>query len=370
MEAPQFRAKGAVPFLVLLALLGCAWSPSVFAHVTTLSSSKIAVGDETVEALLTVNAADLEAALGVRLRAETGRAAEPALVAEAAAAIVRYLAETVAVLTREGVACTPKAEAPEVSGDHVLLELSWVCPPVHGGLIYRATIFQEVDAAARHMVIFTGGSGRLALLGMGAREVALADGRASFTRVVGNYLVAGIEHISIGFDHIAFVIGVILWGRRFWPLFKVVTAFTLAHSVTLSLAVLDVVSLPSQWVEAMIAASIVYVAVENFFIREIDRRWRLTFLFGLIHGFGFAGALRQFGLPAHAIGPALASFNVGVEIGQLAIVFVALSALLVLDRIASRGADGNVREPKIVYPCSSLILLFGLYWLAQRTVLA
>ena len=355
---------------VVLFILWTNWSGPVFAHTVKLSSSKLAVGGRTIEAALTLNAVDLEAALDVRLRAKAGGAVVPKLLAEAAGAIAGYVTKRAAVLTREGAFCMPEAAAPKSSKEKVLLDVSWHCPPVHGGLIYRVTLFQELDPTARHIVIFTDGSGRFVLLGANAREVSLAGARASLSQVVSRYLVAGIEHIAIGFDHIAFVIGIILWGRRFWPLFKVVTAFTLAHSVTLSLAVLEIVALPSQWVEALIAASIVYVAVENFFIRKIDKRWRLTFLFGLIHGFGFAGVLRQFGLPDQAIVPALASFNIGVEIGQLVIVLVVLSALLLIDRTARRVTDDRERNPKVVYACSGLIFLFGAYLLIERTFLA
>jgi hydrogenase/urease accessory protein HupE len=92
----------------------------------------------------------------------------------------------------------------------------------------------------------------------------------------------------LGYDHIAFLIAILLWASRLWPVVKAVTAFTLAHSITLSLAALDVLRIPSAIIEPAIAASIVYVAVENFTTRDADKRWRETFLFGLLHGFGFA----------------------------------------------------------------------------------
>ncbi len=353
--------RALLPVVAALILLWAAWPGPVAAHNVNLSASRLTVGERGVDAELTLNVADLEAALGV------GRRPEAAPGPLAAAAIAAYVTARATVRTREDLACVPEAQAPQAAtGNHVLLNVTWRCPPIHGGLVYRVTLFQELDPAARHMVVFADGSGRLVLLGMNAQEVDLAGARAVFRDVVARYLVAGIEHISIGFDHIAFVIAIILWGRRPWPLFKIVTAFTLAHSVTLSLAVLGVVSLPSRWVEAIIAASIVYVAVENFFLRDVEGRWRPSLLFGLVHGFGFAGALRQFGLPDQAFVPALASFNLGVEIGQLAIVVTALSVLYVLDRLT--GAAG--RDPRVVFVCSGLIFLFGMYWLAERTILA
>ncbi len=361
----------AVTFLAFIVLLASTTAHPTLAHVTRLSSSKISVGTETVEVEVTVKASDLEAALGTPLRAPGARRPNPALIAQAADRATRYLTERATVVTRDGLDCVPATGAPAVSGDHVVWRISWRCPSVHGGLVYRVTLFHDIDPSARHMVIFRDESeSRLALLDVAAREVPLGPARASLAQVVGRYVVAGIEHIFLGYDHIAFVLGVILWGRRLRHLVVVVTAFTLAHSITLTLAVLNVLSLPQALTEALIAASIVYVALENFFVRNIERRWRLTFLFGLVHGFGFAGALRQFGLPDAAIAPALAAFNLGVELGQLAILCVAVPLLFVLDRIGPRTAEGYTRRPSLVYACSGFILMFGLYWLIQRTLLA
>jgi hypothetical protein len=135
------------------------------------------------------------------------------------------------------------------------------------------------------------------------------------------------------------------------PLIKVVTAFTVAHSLTLSLAVLDVVRLPSSIVEPLIAATIVYVAAENFFVHDISKRWRATFVLGLVHGFGFAGALREYGVPDRALIPALAAFNIGVEIGQVAIVSLIFPLLLLSDRTASLPAETRTaRQPGLCLP--------------------
>jgi len=113
---------------------------------------------------------------------------------------------------------------------------------------------------------------------------------------------------------------VILWGQSPWSLVKVVTAFTVTHSLTLSLAALDIVRTPASVVEPLIAATIVFVAAENFFVHDIRRRWRATFVLGWVHRFGFAGALREYGLPDGTLVPGLAGFNIGVAIGQVAIV--------------------------------------------------
>jgi hypothetical protein len=106
--------------------------------------------------------------------------------------------------------------------------------------------------------------------------------------------------------------------------------------------------------------------VENFFSRNVDGRWRITFVFGLIHGFGFAGALREFGLPPNAIVPALAAFNIGVEIGQVAIVSIVVPLLIVLDRLFAIDRSKVARAPSLVYALSALIAVLGGYWLLTR----
>jgi hypothetical protein len=150
------------------------------------------------------------------------------------------------------------------------------------------------------------------------------------------------------------------------PVIKVVTAFTVAHSITLSLATLNVVVIPSAIVEPAIAASIVYVAMENFFTRNIDKRWRITFAFGLVHGFGFAGALREIGLPTNAVATALAAFNIGVEVGQVAIVSIVVPTLIVLDRFMAVDRAKPVRAAALVYALSAVITLLGSYWFFTR----
>ncbi len=173
---------------------------------------------------------------------------------------------------------------------------------------------------------------------------------------------AGVEHIMTGYDHLCFLIAVMLWATRIWPVVKIVTAFTVSHSVTLSLAALQLVNLPSHWVEIAIALSIIYVAVENFFTRKVDGRWRDTFFFGFIHGFGFASGLIELGVPQRAIVPALASFNIGVEVGQIGVVLVVLPLLLAIDKIFTKGQ----RSPRLVQGVSAIIACFGAYWLLVR----
>lgn len=180
--------------------------------------------------------------------------------------------------------------------------------------------------------------------------------------VAGEYLALGFWHIvPEGLDHILFVLGLFLLAARWRPLLGQVTAFTVAHTVTLALATYGVVQLPSHIVEPLIALSIAYVAVENLFTRELKPlRVVLVFAFGLLHGLGFAGVLESLGLPQQEKAAALLSFNIGVEIGQLAV--IAAAFLLV-----GWFRDRPWYRKRIVIPASLLIAAAGLYWALSRT---
>ncbi len=172
------------------------------------------------------------------------------------------------------------------------------------------------------------------------------------------FIFLGIQHIFIGADHILFLLGLILIGGRFRDLVKIVTSFTIAHSITLTLAALKIVNLPPRWIESAIALSIVYIAAENFFIKKVDYRWIVTGIFGLAHGFGFANVLGNLGLPAKGLAISLFSFNIGVEIGQ--VVIVALMLPLVWAVLKSRF------KKQITWAMSGMILFFGITWFLER----
>ena len=175
---------------------------------------------------------------------------------------------------------------------------------------------------------------------------------------IGNFIVLGIEHILTGYDHIAFLIGLIVIGLTFREVLKIITAFTVAHSITLLLAALQIVRLNSRFVESVIAFSICYVALENLFRKKVNYRWIVTFCFGLIHGFGFASALQELIVGKSNLVISVLSFNLGVETGQLMIFFVLLPVLHLLKkwmefRIVTIGA-------------SSAVFAFGFTWLVER----
>lgn len=176
------------------------------------------------------------------------------------------------------------------------------------------------------------------------------------------FLKLGVEHILLGYDHLLFLGGLLLACRRLKTMAGIITCFTLAHSITLALAALDVAALPSRFVEPMIAASIVFVGVENLFHRDREprSRWALTFLFGLVHGFGFASVLREigFGAAGEVIVP-LFAFNLGVELGQLAVATVAIA---VLWPFRERPVFLRYAQPAL----SAVVAAAGAVWLTQR----
>lgn len=178
-----------------------------------------------------------------------------------------------------------------------------------------------------------------------------------------DFLGLGIEHILIGFDHIAFLLALLLAGGKLREAIKIISSFTAAHSITLALATLDLVTLPSSIVEPLIAVSIVYVGLENLFRKERNHRWVLTFGFGLIHGFGFASVLQEIGIGKSAgVALPLLSFNLGVELGQIAI------AALVLPLVWKLHQQPRF-VPRYLPACSILIAIAGGYWLIERTLL-
>ncbi len=337
------------------------------AHQTRLSSSQLVVQGSSVTATLELNGRDLNVAARLTLTGD-GDEVLPQRLAAQEQAVLDYLRGRVFLEFENGTPCPAADDGLQASRDHVVVQLRFRCPPLGQPLVYRVTLFHEIDAAARHVVTVDGDERRIGLLGAVNPGMRLSGVRASLGETLRHYVVAGIEHIAIGYDHIAFLLAVIVLGRRFWPLFAAVTAFTVAHSITLTLAVLGLVVFPSHIVEPLIAATVVYVAAENFFIRDIRHRWWLTFVFGLIHGFGFASVLREYGIPDHALIPALAAFNVGVEAGQILIVAIAVLAwragFALSGKAGVRGDASLQRRVSLVI--SAGVLLLGLYWLGER----
>jgi hypothetical protein len=347
------------------------FSQPTSAHQMNLSNARVmARPDGTVELELSFKCTDIDRAAGTSVFDKRTELVDPARLVNASPAIAAYLTTHAVVRGADGTACRSGAVTVEPDQDGVFARLSWSCREAEGDLVYRSTAIVDVDPAAKQVVLIGSGPNlSQTLLDASQTEVRLGEAAPTLLHVILRYVGAGVEHIFLGYDHIAFLIAIVLWARRLWPVIKIVTAFTIANSITLSLAALQIVVIPSSIVEPAIAGSIAYVAVENFFSRDIDRRWRGTFCFGFIHGFGFASALQEFGLPRGAVVPALGAFNLGVELGQVAIVSLVIPALIGFDRLlaASRGVAVS-RAAGLVYSLSGIIAALGCYWILERTI--
>ncbi|HWX85224.1 MAG TPA: HupE/UreJ family protein [Xanthobacteraceae bacterium] len=360
-------ARGVAGAILLLAGI-CAAAAPACAHQVNISTARVEVRPQRLVAVeVALKGSDVDRVAATHVFDEQTGTVDAAKVAAAAGPIAAYVGAHVSVTGADGAPCA--AGAPEVTadGDGVITRNTFSCAKVAGDLVYHSTVLTASNSSARQVVLLgVGPDAAQALLDDTNTTVAISVPPPSLLSVMQRYLVTGIEHIFLGYDHIAFLIAIVLWARRLLPVIKIVTAFTLAHSITLSLAALQIVVIPSTIVEPAIAASIVFVAVENFFSRDIDGRWKVTFAFGLIHGFGFASALQEFGLPANAVVPALAAFNIGVEIGQVAIVSIVVPVLVVLDRLFAVDRAKPVRAAALVYALSALITVLGSYWLLTR----
>jgi hypothetical protein len=175
------------------------------------------------------------------------------------------------------------------------------------------------------------------------------------------YLKIGVEHILFGFDHLVFLFGLVIIGGKLRHLLATITAFTVAHSITLGLAVTGVYQPPGSVIEPLIALSIAYVGVENFLVKDGEKRWRITAAFGLVHGFGFAGALGDVGVPADHLALGLLTFNVGVELGQLLVMAVLLPLVLFVGK-------QSWWRPRGLQLVSAAVLLLGLFWFVTRVL--
>ena len=285
-------------------------------------------------------------------------------------------------LTAADAPCPLKFAAVEVNdrvdGSYLWLPITADCGGAFRRLSIDYTLLDAVDPSHRGLLtLFANGAAQTAVLGGGAgtRQFELND-ISSWSAFV-EYLRAGIWHIWSGIDHLLFLLSLLLpavlvrrqnrWeavpiaGPAFLNIVKVVTAFTLAHSITLSLAAFEVIRLPSRITESVIAASIIIAALNNVFPRVTEGRWRIAFAFGLLHGFGFASVLAEMGLPKGARLISLLAFNVGVEAGQLVVVLAVmpLAYFLRATKFYRRG---------IMPWGSSAIACLALFWFVQRAL--
>lgn len=239
------------------------------------------------------------------------------------------------------------------------------------GFVYRfghdvrdLTVVSRLDEITqpdhRHLLqIGQQDTARFAVLTAGTREITI-DYAAGIPLWVtlGEFVNLGVEHIFTGYDHLAFLVGLLLLTATLMSVVRIVTFFTIAHSITLALATLNVVTVPTRLIESLIALSIAWVAIENFTGKTLVHRRVVTFVFGLVHGFGFANVLGTMGLQRGQLAVSLASFNIGVEIGQLLFVAALFPVLLLISRHRWRE--------HVIAATSVAIMSLGFYWFVER----
>ena len=277
--------------------------------------------------------------------------------------------------------CPPLGDpVPEVVGGALVQQWEVACALDQGAIHISglARTLTDVMVEIQHL----DGQGLTALLRPNSPSLDLDDP----TPQVAAYLWLGIEHLLFGIDHVLFVVGLVYLIPNRWALLKTATAFTLAHSITLALSVLDLVRVPQGPVEAVIALSIVFLARELLLPPERrseltgERPWIMALIFGLLHGFGFAGALAEIGLPRDQLAPALLLFNIGIEVGQLMIIGALLAFLAAARWVGLRPPTAvlqGVAQPagaasaQLAWIDLSLVYCIGAlatYWTIDRTL--
>ena len=331
----------------------CALAAPAGAHDLYRSESKLVVNGREVKATLTFNLLDFP---GVDQNGDKLISPE-----EFAAAFDRVYATIVQhyTLNSSGPPVRVTRDNYELIDDHVLLlHLTYVFPQQVLAVQMTSNLPDVLGPGHVHLVSVSL-SGRLQeqILDGRNRTAFFTQSSGTWWQTLGRFVWLGVQHIATGYDHLAFLLGLLIATATLRSLVKVITSFTVAHSITLALATFNVVVLPSRFTESMIAASILYVAVENVIRKRTMDRWKLTFLFGLVHGFGFSNVLREMQLPRANLALSLFSFNLGVEIGQVVFVVLLFPALEDLMR------SGWTRLRPAV---SIAIGLLAAYWFVQR----
>lgn len=246
-------------------------------------------------------------------------------------------------------------------GSLIRLQMLYTFAQPVTALTVKSTLPEIMAAGHQHLLsVRLNGTLHQSILDARTTEVTFSGVQTTNLQTFLRFVRLGIEHIFTGYDHLAFLLGLLVATATLGSLVKIITSFTIAHSITLALATFSVVVLPSRLTESLIAASIAWVAAENLLDFRAMKRYYITFFFGLIHGFGFSSALREMDLPKSGLALSLFSFNLGVEIGQ--VTFVLLIFPLVQDLTRSGW--------KRLKPAVSVgVACLAVYWFVQRAFL-
>lgn len=340
----------------LLWVLVSLWACSAVAHVTSTGLATLDVDDGKLSYRLTIVAPELPDAAGRLLLAAADGDRD-------AAARVAQALRDLATFSVAGAPCGPGRiviRGSRTGDGKVVLEMALSCAQANGRLVIQDK-WPELLGEHFQTVLSVRVPGRSSI------EFGFTEGRREATVDLAgttatgwlSFIAMGVTHILTGVDHLLFLVALLALTRGVWPIVRIVTGFTVAHSITLSLAALGLVDVPARIVEPLIAATIVWVAVENLVFPDGARwRWVVAVVFGLVHGLGFAGGLTDLGLPRDAMVRALVGFNVGVELGQLAFIAVVMPVVVWLSR-----------PGRIVFlpqALSVIVAAMGMFWLVER----
>jgi hypothetical protein len=362
----------------LLAILACLlWTGVAAAHISSSGFLVLKVDDGSgIDGSLELAVRDVEKAVGVDANRDGKvtwgelRASERPL----ALYVAQHLGIDSCSLTFKALEVNAR-----VDGAYAWLPFTARCASAPGRLSIHYTMMDGLDPSHRGLLtLIAGNIAQTGVLGGTARETVFRLEQPARWRTFLDYTRVGIEHIWSGIDHLLFLLSLLLPavlarhnGRwvpvatarpAFLDILRVVTAFTVAHSITLTLAALNIVHLPSRLTESVIAASIIVAALNNIFPVVTERRARIAFAFGLLHGFGFASVLADMGLPGGAKVLALFAFNLGIETGQLAVVLAVMPIVYRIRNIA-------LYRDRVMPLGSAFIAMLALVWVVQRAFL-
>ena len=362
-EQHRRHDRGGIRAETALALCGAlAIGASALAHPLSVSYAHVAVGDTRIVLTVRLPLDDMD--LLLRLDRDLDGTVSDREIQNAAPALFKYVTERVS-LTADGAsraAATGHTRrwADSAGFPYVETVVEYPGDSVPSRLSLQITVLADLYGDHRTLTDIEWSGRREQFVFQHANTFDGASGSSAWWEHTRTFLVLGFEHILTGYDHLLFLLGLLVAGRSVRELVAIVTSFTIAHSLTLGAATFGLVTPPARVIEAVIALSIAYVGIENLITREPRGRWKLTFAFGLVHGFGFANVLREMELPREALATSLFTFNAGVEVGQLAVVLIAWPML--------RWVQSSAYTTPVTRGVSAVVTACGLFWFVQRVM--
>ena len=357
---PPFRSCFLIAAVILSAQM-------LQGHDPGLSTAVVRVADGGFEARLTFSPTDVEVL--VPLDADRDGQVSPGEFESARAKVTSAMMDSLEITLDDRAIPIKEADASlQVEEDNIHIRLLFE-PAAGEQLFIRSRWLTQLPFGHRQYLAIVDRNGRTiekrlldaenSSAAVHLRPAARTDSQAAFS----DFFTLGLEHIITGYDHLLFLLALLIGGGSLVASAKIITSFTVAHSITLAVAVFGLVELSSGFVEAMIALSIIYVGAENLLDRRLGRRWIITFAFGLVHGFGFASILREIGFGSGGgVALPLLSFNLGVEFGQVALAMIVLPFIWQF----RRRSTSFERCARLT---SAGIVILAAHWLVERTLL-